>query len=167
MNKDTLESKISQILEVSDPEKKLAFSLFKEKLSQTLSVGEAIKINDLGVFQLKEQLDHSEKKDSKQKSSSLALIFSPHEEEPSADTLFLTLELDHLKNDETEFNENVFQVGLGKPLITDLDQNIKGKENILSNSEIIENKISGLIDNSEKLTNFDLWEDYLKRKETN
>ena len=40
-------------------EKNLAFTMFKEKLAEFLKIGEALRINYLGVFQMKEQLDKS------------------------------------------------------------------------------------------------------------
>ncbi len=77
MNKEILEEKIAKLLKVSDQEKNLAFKIFKEKLSETLQVGEAIRIKDLGVFQLKEQLDHQSVGKSGDKPKSLTLVFSP------------------------------------------------------------------------------------------
>ena len=166
MNKEILEDKIAKLLKVSDQEKNLAFKIFKEKLSEFLKIGEAIRINNLGVFQLKEQLDHRSVSKSGEKSKSLTLVFSPESDDPSTNSLFVNLEIDKSKNDETEFNENVFQLGIGKPLVIDSNQTLESGENLISDNMKIENEVSLLFDKSEKLIDFDLWEDYLERKET-
>lgn len=166
MNKEILEEKIAKLLKVSDQEKNLAFKIFKEKLSETLHVGEAVRVKDLGVFQLKEQLDHQSVGRSGDKPKSLTLVFSPESEESLTNSLFVNLEIDKSKNDDTEFNENVFQLGIGKPLVIDSNQNLESGENVLSDTERIENEVAILFEKSEKLKDFDLWEDYLQRKET-
>lgn len=166
MNKEILEEKIAILLKVSDQEKNLAFKIFKEKLSETLQIGEAIRINDLGVFQLKEQLDHRSVSKSGEKLKSLTLVFSPESDDPSANSLFVNLEIENSKKDETEFNENVFQLGIGKPLVIDSNQNIENVEKSNSDTVNIENEVSKLFEKSEKLKSFDLWEDYLERKGT-
>ena len=166
MNKEILEIKIAGLLGVSDEEKNLAFKIFKEKLSTTLKIGEALRINDLGVFQLKEQLDHRSVSKSDEKSKNLTLVFSPQSDDPPSSSLFLNLEIENSKVEETEFNENVFQLGIGKQLVIDSDLNMENGENIISNTEKIEKEVSQLFEKSEKLKDFDLWEDYLDRKET-
>ena len=166
MNKEILEIKIAGLLGVSDEEKNLAFKIFKEKLSTTLKIGEALRINDLGVFQLKEQLDHRSISKSDEKSKNLTLVFSPQSDDPPSSSLFLNLEIENSKVEETEFNENVFQLGIGKQLVIDSDLNMENGENIISNTEKIEKEVSQLFEKSEKLKDFDLWEDYLDRKET-
>ena len=166
MNKEILEIKIAGLLGVSDEEKNLAFKIFKEKLSTNLKIGEALRINDLGVFQLKEQLDHRSISKSDEKSKNLTLVFSPQSDDPPSSSLFLNLEIENSKVEETEFNENVFQLGIGKQLVIDSDLNMENGENIISNTEKIEKEVSQLFEKSEKLKDFDLWEDYLDRKET-
>ena len=166
MNKEILENKIASLLSVSDEDKNLAFKIFKEKLSTNLQIGEAMRINDLGVFQLKEQLDHRSISKSSEKSKNLTIVFSPQSDDPPSNSLFLNLEIEKSKDDETEFNENVFQLGIGKKLVIDSDLNIEKGENDISPSEKIEKEVSNLFEKSEKLKDFDLWEDYLDRKET-
>ena len=109
MNKEILENKIASLLSVSDEDKNLAFKIFKEKLSTNLQIGEAMRINDLGVFQLKEQLDHRSISKSSEKSKNLTIVFSPQSDDPPSNSLFLNLEIEKSKDDETEFNENANQ----------------------------------------------------------
>ena len=167
MNKNILENKISDLLGVSEDEKNLAFSLFKTKLSSFLKVGEALRISELGVFQLKEKLDHTDESIVGGKSSNLTLVFSPiSDDQSSSDSLFVNLEIEKPTSDDTAFNENVFQLGIGKPLVTNMSDSIEGGDQIKSNAEKIEEKVSSILEKSEKLDGYDLWEDYLERKET-
>ncbi len=163
MDKKELEKKVAGLLNVSEEFQKLAFAQFKKKLSEFLKVGEAVKINSLGVFQMKEQLDRSDdlgKINSKDKS--LTLVFSPESRTSEDDSIFLNLELDEKQLDDNEFDENVFQIGIDKPLVT--SEGNETESNSIKNDIAI--TISTLIDNSEKIKNFDLWEDHLKNKET-
>lgn len=166
MNKKILENKISELLGVSENEKILAFGIFKKKLSEFLKVGEAIKISNIGVFQLKEKLDHSEDNKFGGKNSRYTLVFSPVVDDPSSDSLFINLEIDQPVNDESAFNENVFQLGIGKSLLTNLDDSTGEDLQAKSPSEKIEDSVASIIEESEKLVGYDLWEDYLERKET-
>ncbi len=166
MNKKILENKISELLGVSEDEKNLAFGIFKKKLSEFLKVGEAIKLSNIGVFQLKEKLDQSEENKFGGKNSRYTLVFSPVVDDPSSDSLFINLEIDQPINDETVFNENIFQLGIGKSLVTNIGHNIDEEQQGKSASEKIEDSVAAIIEESEKLKGYDLWEDYLERKET-
>lgn len=165
MNKEVLEKKVADILNISHEESGFAFSLFKEKLANFLSIGEAIKIENLGVFQLKEQLSHSD--DDKSVEPSPTLVFAPESGQTIEGSLFINLEIVDKVKDETEFDENVFQIGIGKPLATQIkDEDLADANSNKSATEELENQINNLFENSEKLKEFDLWEDYLKSKET-
>ncbi|MCB0753208.1 MAG: HU family DNA-binding protein, partial [Ignavibacteriae bacterium] len=158
MNKEKLEQKISELLNVAENDSSFAFNTFKEKIVQNLKVGEAIRINNLGVFQLKEQLREDSSIGRK------TLLFSPAKSISDKDSLFLTLEIDPKNIDSIEFDEKVFQLGIDKPMI-----NLDGKDSPKdsdSPNKIIENKITTMIDESERMDNFDIWEDYLEGKES-
>jgi len=94
---------------------------------------------------------------------SLTIVFSPESGKSETDSLFINLELENKAQDESEFNENVFQLGVDKPLITLTNEK---PDNIETNKNELETSIVTLIDNSEKLKDFDLWEHYLKGKES-
>ncbi|MCB9259357.1 MAG: SPOR domain-containing protein [Ignavibacteriales bacterium] len=163
MNKELLISKIAEILKIKEDENEIAFSLFKDKVANYLKVGEALRISNLGVLQLKEKLQHDLIPNSEKGSKKLTLVFSPESESKSEDSLFINLEIDNSGKDEGEFDENVFQLGIGKPLIN--ASKIENGE-YKSSSESIESKIDNLLYKSEKLKEFDLWDDYLQSKET-
>lgn len=167
MNKEALESKVADLFNKSEDEKSAVFSLFKENIASYLKVGEAIRIEGLGVFQLKEQLANSDsEKPLHSVGKSKTLVFSPESGEISADSPFINLELDNKQKDDTEFDESVFQLGIGKPLATISDKSSLNEEIVGGSTDALEKSISILLNDSEKLKDFDLWEDHLKNKET-
>ena len=162
MDKKELERKVAGLLNVEEEFQELAFSQFKKKLSEFLAVDEAVKINSIGVFQIKEQLDRSDEHGKiSSKDKSLTLVFSPESRSSEEDSIFLNLELDETTFDDNEFDENVLQIGIDKPLVTteDSETDISSINNDLAVS------ISALLSNSEKMEKFDLWDDHLKSKE--
>ncbi len=165
MTNEKLESKLAELLNVSSHEESITFLLFKKRVSESLKIGEALKVKDLGVFQLKEQLKKFEK--SKAKSSTVGktvLIFSSDSDGSEKESLFLTLEIEPSKKDSTEFDESVFSIGIGKPTVPISEKNVEGSD---ANSELsIDEKISNLISSSEKLEKYDLWDDYLDGKQS-
>lgn len=163
MDKKELAKKVAGLINVSEEYQKLAFSQFKKKLSEYLKVGEAVKIINLGVFQVKQQLEHSDEAGKIiSKDKSLTLVFSPESRTSEDDSIFLNLELEEKSLDENEFDEKVFQIGIDKPLITSAESEIEND----SIQKDIADSISALLNDSEKIKNFDLWEDHLKNKET-
>lgn len=167
MNKEALESKVAELFNKSEEEKNEVFSLFKEKIATFLNVGEAIRIEGLGVFQLKEQLAHSDtEKPLSSADKTNTLVYSPESDQASGDSLFMNLELERKLKDDSEFDENVFQLGIGKPVATISDKEILDGDSSGDISDALDKSMTILLNDSEKLQNFDLWEDYLKNKET-
>jgi len=165
MNNEILESKIAELVNAPEGESALAFSIFKEKVTKLLTIGEALQIENLGVFQLKEQLSHSDgTKSIDPNAKNLTLLFSPDTGHDTQDYLFLNIELDNKEKDESEFDENVFQLGVGKQLATIESSDSVSSEN--SNRQSLESNISVLLEKAEMMKDYDLWEDYLKTKET-
>ncbi len=156
MTTEKLKTLIAELLEVSDSEKNLAFFLFKKKITENLQLGEAIKIPTVGVFQLKEQFNVTKEKSASSKGKK-AIIFSPTEENDE-ESLFLTLELDE-NDDSLEFDEKVFSIGIDKPILPIGENDRKEESEQLS----LERKITDVISKSEKIENFDLWDDYLDK----
>ena len=164
MNNEQLEKKIALLLEVPDEKSEYFFSLFKKKLSEFLTVGEALTIESLGTFQLKEQISHSsETKLLDPSEKALTIIFSPESTEGENDFLFINIELDEKKKDYTEFDENIFELSIGKELAT--DSSLGSKQEAASQSDDFELRISQLFEKSSKSKDFDLWDDHLKTKE--
>ncbi len=162
MHKELLQRKIIQLLNVGEEEKEVVFSLLKEKIANYLKVGEAVKIPELGVFQLKEKFTKPESvQNNEQDTKDLTLVFSPETNEGVQESLFINLEVEQKIKDETEFDEGVFQLGVAKPLATSIDENNEDSE-----ISQLEKSIDNLLEKSEKLQNYDLWDDYLKAKES-
>ncbi len=157
MTTEKLKTLIAELLEVSDSEKNLAFLLFKKKISETLQLGEAIKIPSIGVFQLKEQLNVAKEKSASSKGKT-TIVFSPIEKNDD-ESLFLTLEIEE-NYDSSEFDEKVFSIGIDKPIMPIGEDEQKKEEN---NYKSLDRKITDVISKSEKIENFDLWDDYLDK----
>lgn len=161
MDKEKLELKFAEILKINESETSFAFNKFKEKIVEQLLVGEALKVKNLGVFQIKEQLSEETNKSKIRKKT---LLFSPVAGLSSEDSLFLTLDIQQKFGDAVEFDEGIFQLGIGKPMIK-LDES-QSDEHIDERAIQIENKIDELIRTSERIHNYDIWEDYLEGKES-
>lgn len=154
MDIEKLKNKLVEVLNVSESEKSLSFQIFKKTIAESLKVNEAIKIDNLGTFQLKEKIGSV---------NELTLLFSPGDQSDSKESLFLNLDISDSDKNNNEFSENVFQIGINKRFIPVSDPTNISKENT---TDEIENQIKDLVSNSTKLENFDLWEDYLKEKES-
>lgn len=164
MNTDQFAGKLAQALNIPDNKSNIVLKIFKEKIYDFLSVGETIKIENLGIFQLKEQLSHSgSSRVLEPKNKDLTLVYSPTEEH-SDDFLFINLDKEKVKKDETEFDENVFQLGIGKSLVIEPADSVDSEEQ--TEYKNIGQGITVLLEGSEKIKDFDLWEDHLKVKET-
>jgi len=164
MTKEKLESKLAELLNVSSHEESATFLFFKKKIAEYLKIGEALKIDNLGVFQLKEQLEKLDKSKKKSSTAKNVLIFSAESDDNEKESLFLTLEIEPSKKDSTEFDESVFSIGIGKPTVPLSEKN--GDESDGDFELSIDERISNLLSSSEKLENYDLWDDYLDGKQT-
>ncbi len=150
-----LESKLVEVLNISEDKKKLSLRILKNKIASSLKVGEAVKIENLGVFQLKEKLGADDE---------LTLLFSPDEELGNKDALFINLDIESSEKSSTEFSEDVFQLGINKHFIPVTDSSKSMADN--ESGDDLENRINELVESSAKLEDFDLWEDYLKEKDS-
>jgi len=171
MTKETLIKEVAKILGVSLSERELAFEIFTTKLASTLSFDEAIKIRDMGVFQLRG--DYSKKPD-----GGFSNNFGEDVEEilvftPMTDNAFEKEEIDFIIIDfkrqlkrSLDFEE-VFSPGFGKPIIplttdTDLTNNVDASYLLLKKS--IEERVNEILAESERLENFNLLDDHFKAK---
>lgn len=151
----TLKLKIAELLNVSKENSELAFEHFKSSIRENLSIGEAIKLEGLGIFQLKEHATAAKEL------QQYSLVFSPENIENITEPLFINIDLSDENIDETEISDDVFQIGLNKKLVTEVESASEDQ----SNTEISES-VNKLIENAEKIQNFDLWEDHFKNKES-
>lgn len=171
MTKETLIKEVAKILGVSLSERELAFEIFTTKLAGTLSFDEAIKIRDMGVFQLRG--DHTKRPDGGYSNNfgeevEEILVFTP-----MTDNTFEKEEIDFIIIDfKRQFKrsldfEEVFSPGFGKPIIplttdTDLTNNVDASYLLLKKS--IEERVNEILAESERLENFNLLDDHFKAK---
>ena len=160
MDKENLEKKFAELLGLNENESVFAFNKFKEKIVDSIFVGDALKIKGLGVFQIKEQLSEEINKTKNRKKT---LLFSPASEISVESSPFLTLDIQQKFTDTVEFDEKIFQLGIGKPMISLEDDGSKDTSDV--RAQQIETKIDELIQQSEKISNYDIWEDYFEGKE--
>lgn len=163
MSLEDLEKKLSELLSISETEKSSAFSIFKSELGNFLNFGEAVKIDGLGIFQKKEQVLNNDLFNLSKKVGLVpTILFTPENKLSSSDALFINLDLPQQTDNIFEFNEEVFNLGIGKKLIPLK----KDTEVVLDIEKSIKSKIENLISNATKIQDYDLWEDYLQIKET-
>lgn len=170
MSREKLKSIIAERLELSENEKEFAFGALIKRVTEKLSFSEALKINNIGVFQLKkEPLPRQERSSllSAAAREKRTLIYSPPFENLKGDinSLFLTLDLDDFTMISGDDVDNVFSLSVNKPIISlsdesSSDQTEHDKE--IGRDELIDKEISALVENGAVLRNFDIWEEYLK-----
>ncbi len=164
MNKQNLILKMAENLGVSRTQKDLAFKIFIDKVTSLLNYGEAIKIPEIGVFQLKKEPAVAGKSG---QGASSRIIFSPTYSASTDEklSLFLTIDVEEHSRVSREYTDKIFSLGIGKPLIPVSNTskgNVATDELYIQRS--IQERINDLLARSEKLESFDLWDDYLSEK---
>ncbi len=167
MNKQNLILKMAENLGVSRTQKDLAFKIFIDKVTSLLNYGEAIKIPEIGVFQLKKEPVVAGNSGHNVGSR---IIFSPaySASEDEKLSLFLTIDVEEYNRVGREYTDKIFSLGIGKPLIpvsNTAQGNVATEELYIQKS--IQERINDLLARSEKLEKFDLWDDYLSEKTVN
>ncbi len=132
-----------------------------------LNYGEAIKIPDIGVFQLKKEPVAA---GSSSHSVGSRIIFSPTYSSSSNEklSLFLTIDVEEYNRVSRDYTDKIFSLGIGKPLIpvsNTAQGNVATEELYIQKS--IQERINDLLARSQKLESFDLWDDYLSEKTVN
>ena len=163
MDKNSLRKLISDKLGISSSKKDFAFEVFLKKISQTLSSDEAINVPGIGFFQLKnEPLLKEERKTSRgqKKLTKRTVFYSPIDSKDKNElSLFLSFDVDLPSKDFTEFDENVFSLGIQKLLAPIFDED----ESISSLQKSLESRIDEIIYDSQKVNDFDLFENYVNQ----
>jgi cell division septation protein DedD len=93
-----------------------------------------------------------------------SLIFSPASDDfaNDSDSVFLSFDLDEMEKDSFEFSDNIFSVSVGKPIVTPTGvKNFDSSENDGAMKTTLEDKVTQLVTNSERTTDFNLWDNYL------
>ena len=168
MDKAALAKKVAGLLGVSSSERDLAFNILVEKITEILSRDEALRVPDLGYFQIKHKpMKFVEKiiEDDLGAESYDTLLFSPMTgiDEHDDNLMFLTFDIPSISADSGKVDENVFDIGFGKPILPlaeESNQNDSDTSYLLLKKSI-EERVLELLSNCDKLENFDLWEDYL------
>ena len=159
---------MAENLGVSRTQKDLAFKIFINKVTSILGYDEALKIPDIGIFQLKKGIDENGNIKETAFNKSSRIIFSPTYSTDKEEnvSLFLTINVDEQNRASEILDEKIFSLGVGKPLIPIANS---GPESSGGTADIyfqksIQARIADLLSRAEKLENFDLWDDYLSRQ---
>lgn len=156
MNKEELQKYCAELIGVSSSEKELAFDILKEKiLDQLKKDGDALRVDQLGVFQLK--LD--------KENNSAELIFTSSSKQYSSKTLFLRIPVKLSNYEEDTTVEDIFSISVGKPIVplkSPSESNGDNEASFIFIKKKIEERVSEILNNSEMLTGFNLWDEYLK-----
>ena len=169
MDRESLVKQVTNILGVSSSESDLGFELFLNGVLDVLDFNEAIKIPDVGVFQLKREVlteDENKEISKNQIIEKDTLLCAPVSKDYSHESgsLFLPLDVTSRKKNALDFDESVFSIGAGKPIIP-----LAQIDNLSSDSgttymllkKSIEERVNELISTAVRLPNFNLWDNYL------
>jgi len=172
MNKEALKNKIAEILNVSTSEKDLAFEMMLKKLSEILNFDEAINIPEVGIFSLKkEPLLREERSEKAGLSLKRNLVFLPDEKDSTAasKSMYLSFNLDNTSRDYLEFDENVFSISVGKPIVsaTGIQSGTPNGDNPERMLATLEEKVQKLVANTEKISNYDIWNEFASKEKSN
>jgi hypothetical protein len=155
MNLTDLQIKIAEVLGVSVSQKELAYETFIYKVFESLHEGITLKVPRIGLFQLK-AADSSN-------GPTRSIVFSALTEDFDRDSknLYLTLSVTPKSKDASEFDLNVFSIGVGKPLLPLTDDDTPDSETSYAMlRKSVEERAKELIIESDQIPNFDLFEGY-------
>lgn len=152
MNTKELKNKIARQVCVSSNERDLAYQIFIEKLNYSLLEDKALKVPDIGVFQLGRGDQTSDK--------AHKIIYYPIQKSAgeTASSLFLIIEAPR-KSDSHDFDESAFDLSLDKPLMPFSGEEKEMTEPGAQNKNLrksIEERVQEIIGDSEYLVDFDL-----------
>lgn len=155
MNKEELQKYCAELIGVSSSEKELALDILKEKiLEQIKKDGDALRVEGVGVFQLK--IDNQ--------NNSAELIFSP-DKSVTSKSLFLRLPIKNPVNYDDSAIEDIFSISVGKPIVpikNSVESGGDSETSFVFIKKKIEERVTEILQGSELLTGFNLWDDYAK-----
>lgn len=168
MNKADLISKITEILGVKKPKDELAFEIFLEKISERLQLDEALRIPGIGIFQLKEEPFTGAKKSfpGVETGNKTELMFAPFVKDSEA--LYLTFDVKKKKRNPLEFSDDVFSIGVEQPVVPiteNLNDSLDATSSYVLLRKTIGKLVDKLLDKSDYLENFDIWDDFINSRE--
>ena len=155
MNIAELQKKVAYVLGVSSSQKELAFEIFIDTVASILSEGITLKAPKVGFFQIKsESIKDKENK---------FLIFSSLPEDFTREdkNLYLTIDILQKAKSTSEYDSNVFSIGVGKPLLPlTMDEMPDSETSYAMLRKSIEERVKELISESDQIPNFNIWDDY-------
>ncbi len=149
MEKKELQKKLAGILNVPEEMEGFAFVAFKKYLTEYLETGKAIKIPELGIFQIKREPVPREERQGTPETKDY-LIFTPAKssEELSQRKVFLQIPVSEETSVSERSAEELFSLSINKPV---------APLNAPEEEESVEEKVKNLIGKAEKLENFDVF----------
>ena len=157
MNIPELQKKVADVLGVSSSQKELAFEIFIDTVASILTEGITLKVPGIGFFQIKNA--------SIKAGDNKSLIFSSLPEDFTREdkNLFLTIDVLQKSNTTSEYDSNVFSIGVGKPLLPlTMDEMPDSETSYAMLRKSIEERVKELISESDQIPNFNVWDDYYK-----
>lgn len=170
MKTEDLKKRIIDFLGIETADSELAYKLFVQRITEELGSNDAIKIDGLGVFQLKKDpLPRAERSVDSSGSAKIkeSLIYSPPLDDLTirSKSLFVTIPINKSEKDNTQFDESIFSLSIHQPLIPLGSSNIGS--DFVDRKKIIQEKINSKVADGYRLKDFDIWTDYLNENPVN
>lgn len=161
MTKDELKKKFCGILNISYTAREKVFQEILKKISIKLDENNALEIDHLGIFVLREEpLTREERSISKSdfEMTKKVIYFLPKRKAGIDDTevSYLTFDLSSLDKTTSNYSDEIFSLSIDAPLLpVNKTDDIHSSSSL--ESENLESKIDELINNSEIIQEFDFW----------
>ncbi len=158
MDKKELAQKIGQLLNVPENKYDFSFHLFLKNIASSLTNNQALKIPELGVFQLKKEPPVRGEEFTNLPPDHILFVPFGITGEKKENSLYSIFEAPDSSKPSLDFDENVFSPSVDKPIIP-IGEDVK-KETADDAQNLISNKLTELVNNSEILDDFQIWKEY-------
>jgi cell division septation protein DedD len=154
-----LRRRVAEVLGVSASQDELAFEVFSESVSETLTEGITLKVPRVGFFQVKTANLKTNRPQQ--------LLFSslPEDYTKEARTLYLTIDVHPRIKNPIDFDSQVFSIGVGKPLLPLLEEGQDFETSFAILRKSIEERVRELIAEADQIPNFNMWEDSFPKED--
>ncbi|MBZ0178762.1 MAG: SPOR domain-containing protein [Melioribacteraceae bacterium] len=161
MTKEELKKRFCGILNISPSVGEKAFSEILKKISTKLDENNALEIDQLGIFVLREEpLTREERSRSKSDFSitKKMIYFLPKRKAEVEETESFYLTFDPLKSDKAgnSYSDEVFSLSINAPLIP-VNKTDDIQSTAFDETENLDNKIDSMINTSNIIQDFDFW----------
>lgn len=134
------------------------FNAFLQKVSEVLKVNQTIRIDNIGLFQLRTEPVSRLGRDAQKKSKEILIYKNIKGSESEEKNLFLTIEIEPELTDSSVFNESVFNLSIDEPsTIFDEGDSALSGENDSQLEEDIQNGVKDIIAASVILDGYELF----------